>query len=145
MEGTNSRHISSEIVAVGVMLRERGYLLSPNAHSKHTGVNRSTELSIKLGIFTEIAKGNYEKYVDKDASGESYKHSPFYVKKAEQENRDKIENQTKKEIEGISFAKMNKLDSVYRNYMTEYFQREVINKNKSLYIDFYYKVQELVY
>ena len=67
------------------------------------------------------------------------------VKKAEQENRDKIENQTKKEIEGISFAKMNKLDSVYRNYMTEYFQREVINKNKSLYIDFYYKVQELVY
>ncbi len=39
---------------------------------------------------------------------------------------------------------MNELDVGDRVYMTEYFQSEVINKNKSLYIDFYYKVQELI-
>ncbi len=113
--------------------------MSPNFHSKHTDVDRSTELSNELGSFTEISKANYEKYVDNDAYEESYKHSPFYVTKAEQENRNKIENQTKKDIEGISFTKMNKLDVADRVYITEYFQREVFNKNKSFYIDFIIK------
>ncbi len=85
---------------------------------------------------------NYCAYVKAEARGDTYIQQPVYVTRIENKFHQKIENWTIKEIEKKTLDAIATLPRAQREDYNALFLKEVKNKNKSKYVDFFYQIQD---
>lgn len=72
-----------------------------------------------------------------------YKFTPIFVTQQEKEEYEKVENLTKKEIGNKVMEMIRALDEQPQGLYFEYFQKEVRNKKKTNYVNFYKVLQNV--
>jgi len=72
-----------------------------------------------------------------------YKLTPIFVSEEQKAEFEKIENCTKKEIENKILDIMRDFDEQQQNLYYEYFQKEVKNKTKEKFVNFYQVLEDV--
>ena len=102
-------------------------------------------LNEDLVQFSNNAENNIKSYITSMLHSESVKLVPVYVTEQERLDAEKVENMTKAEITIKILEATNILDDEdMQLFHEERFQKNIKNKNKDSYINFYYEVLEII-
>ena len=102
-------------------------------------------LNEDLVQFSNNAENNIKSYITSILHSESVKLVPVYVTEQERLDAEKAENMTKAEITIKILEATNILDDEdMQLFHEERFQKNIKNKNKDSYINFYYEVLEII-
>ena len=102
-------------------------------------------LNEDLVQFSNNAENNIKSYITSMLHSESVKLVPVYVTEQERLDAEKVENMTKAEITIKILEATNILDDEdMQLFHEERFQKNIKNKNKDIYINFYYEVLEII-
>ena len=102
-------------------------------------------LNEDLVQFSNNAENNIKSYITSILQSESVKLVPVYVTEQERLDAEKAENMTKAEITIKILEATNILDDEdMQLFHEERFQKNIKNKNKDSYINFYYEVLEII-
>ena len=102
-------------------------------------------LNEDLVQFSNNAENNIKSYITSILHSESVKLVPVYVTEQERLDAEKVENMTKAEITIKILEATNILDDEdMQLFHEERFQKNIKNKNKDSYINFYYEVLEII-
>ena len=128
---------SKEVLRIRSVLREHSYLTSPMSEAVHTNL-QGKELSSKLVQFLDIAERNFHTALPLILKDESYTIKTVHVTKEEEEESQKVENQTLKEIK----QKIQDLISTFdqRDIWDDTYNKDIKNKSKAKHIEFYYQL-----
>ena len=119
--------------------------MSPKALKDYKSLYGKISLNEDLVHFSNSAQNNIKSYVTSMLHNDSVKLVPVYVTEQERLNAEKVENMTKSEItikilEAINIPDDEEMQQFYE----ERFQKNVKNKNKDSYINFYYEGLEII-
>ena len=134
----DERDISKEVRKVRVLIRGSGYLDKPLIFCQHTDITKTKELSQKLVNFVKIAEENRDSYLRQALKGEEHKINVVYTTKEEQDESEKVENMTVKEITGIVLAKLEARED--KELLLRIYRKEVRGKTKAKLVHFYYSL-----
>ena len=136
------RSNTTQIRKVRCFIRESKYLLEPNLLKEHTSIDKTSMMSSDLVRFSSIAVDNIKNYVESKVNNVEVKITLVFVTHEEQEEANCIENKSIKDIQILIYKKMENLESSH--LQEEIFEKTVRNKSKSKYIEFFYKLCEIV-
>ena len=135
-----NKDISKEVRKIRVLIRESKYLATPFQFCQHTDITQTTDLSERLVNFVEIAEKNRESFIPCILKGEEYKLNVVVTTKEEQEESEKVENMTMKDITAIVLAKLEARED--KELLMEIYKKEVRGKSKSKLVIFYHSLME---
>ena len=143
LESQYQRNNNVQVGKVRRYLMEKKYLLDPKVHLEHKSINGKLKMSSNLVSFPSFAMDNIKRFIEAKINKVSTKLIPVYVTQEEYDEGNAIENQTIKDLHLQIFRKIENLDTENQKLQEEIFCKTVKNKNKSHYIEFYYKLCDL--
>ena len=134
-----------QINKVRMYIREIKYLLSPKEYREHVSLDKIIAMSTDLVSFSAIAVENIKQYIDIKQDSDLIRIRPVYVTKQQQSTDNFFENKTTSNIQELIFQKIELLQSSENQKLQEeIYNKTVRNKKKANYIEFYYKLCEVI-
>ena len=136
----NVRNIQKEVIYIRMLLREKSYASNPLVAAEHKSLN-GDRLDDRLIYFTDIVTKNFSKFIHSKLEKVDFTPEKIYVTKVEREEEN-ISNLTKKNIEDKIYELSSQLES--SALYIELYEKDVKNKAKSYYVDYYYQLLEIL-
>lgn len=136
------RKNAEQIFKVRCLFRKNNYLSNPMELQIHMDIEKKVNLSDDLLNLQSIATENLKKYIEGKSKGNQVKLTQVYVTANEKLENEKVENKTIEEIKVLIFEQISEMTSEQQSLHEEIFVKNVKNKLKQSYINYYYELVE---
>ena len=105
------RNNTMQVNKVRCFIRKSEYLLEPNLVKRHMSIDNTTSMSTDLVTYSVIAVNNIKNYIKSKVNNMPIQISPVYVTEQEQEEANRIENKSIKDLQILIYQKMETLEN----------------------------------
>ena len=127
------------------MLRKNEYLKYPmEPNRSHVAVENKKHLSKNLINLGNIKTINMKNYINNKTKGEHIKLMCVYATEEEDIESGKLENKTMEEIKVMIYTELEKLPLEQKQLQEDMFRKNVKNKRKQEYIQFFTGLCEFI-
>lgn len=131
-----------QIFKVRRYVREAKYFMQSETEKQHVSLDGKTKMSEDLVDYSLHAINNINSYVKARVSNTDIEIKPIYVTEEEKVQANSISNMTVKEIKVKIFQVLELLGNETSKVLEEDYRKNVRNKKKEAYVEFYYKLLE---
>ena len=125
-------------------IRKSKYLEQSKQCKAHYSLDGKKALAQGLVHFTTIAENNIKQYINERALENDITIKPIYITHEEAEQETSLLNVTTNEPKVKIFQTLKMLDAETSKMMEEVYNRSVKNRKKENYIEFYYKLCDIL-
>ena len=143
-EDTYNRKNDDKILRVRRLLQSTKYLGSPMESKPFMDIEKKIPLSGDILNLKNIAKDNFDRYVEAKSKGETVKLKLVFATEQEKIESEKVENKTKEEIKVLIFEKISELNAEQQSLHQEIYTKNIKNKKKQSFINYYNELCEVI-